>query len=70
MTEEEQLALALQMSMSAEDMQPMETDVPGGSEQVLKYCIFNHLITFICLWFKGSSCTHLWGGGVHCFLIK
>ena len=37
MTEEEQLALALQMSMSGlmeGDMQPMETDVPTATDQV------------------------------------
>ena len=37
MTEEEQLALALQMSMSGlmeEDMQPMETEGPSAADQV------------------------------------
>ncbi len=37
MTEEEQLALALQMSMSGlmeGDMQPMETDGPATTDQV------------------------------------
>ena len=43
MTEEEQLALALQMSMSAGlmeagDMQAMETDHSAGSEQVCATC--------------------------------
>ena len=40
MTEEEQLALALQMSMSGlmeeGDMQPMETEGPTATDQVRK----------------------------------
>ena len=40
MTEEEQLALALQMSMSGlmeeGDMQPMETEGPTATDQVSK----------------------------------
>ena len=63
MTEEEQLALALQMSMSGlmeGDMQPMETEGPTATDQVSTTRMFScHLVTVqVNIYTMSCSCIY------------